>query len=323
MRSATHNPERRQAAVGICLIAGLAAACFTAVPRCVVATERQVDDVYAAKARGEIDIDVSAGTVRVIGEPRLDIAVNGRLGTDVVAWDVFQEDRYARFRAVPPSPPGEGSADLDVDLVFRVPEGSTVNLRSIEGRLEIENVRGPVAVHTATASTRLRGAPRKVDVTTVAGAVDAMLETPDVEIKSVSGSVSVAGRIENLIAETVDTPLVVDADIVVEGFLRSVTGSVRLNGNLESTARLRVETSSGAVHLNLPADLAGTFQVETSTGDLHRPEPAATTETGPDPIALQDVRGRRHAAWAIGSAPRRVDVRTLDGDVTIAPGEAK
>lgn len=276
-----------------------------------------VDAVYAAKERGEIDIEVSAGRVQVLGEARDDIEVRGMLGTDVVSWDVFQDGRYARFQAVPPEPPGDAPADLAVDLIFRVPAGTSLNLRSIEGELEVDGIEGHVTVHTATASTRLRGTPRRAEVTSVAGAVDAELVTPDVELKSVSGAVTVGGRIESLIAETVDTPLFVDAEIVAEALLRSVTGNVRMTGRLEDTARLRVETASGAVHLALPADLPGRYRIETSTGELR------TDEAGGARPGLHAVRGRRLAEWSIGSEPRQVEVRTVDGNVDFTAPEAQ
>ena len=273
-----------------------------------------VDAVYPAKERGEVEIQVSAGTIRVIGEARRDIAVSGRLGSDVAAWDVFHEGRFARFHAVPPGGVADGSLDLAVDLELRIPLGNSVRLQSMEGRNLIENVTGTVTVSAATAEIIVRGAPRRVDVTTVSGPIEVEIESPDAVLKSVSGPIDVGGRIEHLIAETVDTELRVEAAIRTEALLRSVVGEVRFDGELEETARLKVETSSADAYVRLPAKPTGSFRVETSGGALHG-------RLGDEDVpALRAERGRRISAWTRGDAPRQVAVRTVDGDIHLQTG---
>ena len=268
---------------------------------------KKIDRTFDAKKRGEIDIRISAGTLRIIGQDRSTAQVVGQLGADVERLESFVDGRYLRFVTHPPSDPPQSSRALNSELVLYLPQGSDVSLETIEADVEIEGIHGRIQVKNGAGALVIRGAPRRIDATSVTGDLTVDVTCPDVELKTVTGEVTVEGKIENLIAETVETPLVSRAEVEVEGLLSTVTGQIRFSGQTATTARIRVRSSSGDVHLALPSEITGTFSLNSDRGDL-------SNAFGP---AWLEKAGRLSAEWQTGDSPRRFEIETFDGDIRL------
>lgn len=268
---------------------------------------REIDRTFDAKDRGEIDIRISAGSLRIVGQDRDTARVVGRLGADVERFETFVDGRYLRFVAHPPSAPPEAARALHSELVLYLPWGSDVSLETMEAGVEIEDLRGRIRVQSGAGDVLIRGEPRRIDATSVTGDLGVDVGCPDVELKTITGEVSIAGKIESLIAETVESPLISRAEIEVEGLLSTVTGRIQFEGSAAPTARLRFRSSSGAVHLRLDPEITGTFSLGSDRGDL-------TNALGP---SWSPKAGRLSAQWQRGDSPRLFEIETFDGDIRL------
>ncbi len=268
---------------------------------------REIDRTLPAKTRGEIDVRISAGSLRIVGEDRDTARVVGRLGADVERLESFVDGRYLRFVTHPPSDPPEGPRALDSELVLYLPKGSDVSLETMEAKIEITDIRGRVRIQSGAGDLVIRGEPRRIDATSVTGDLTVDVACPDVELKTVTGAVDIAGKIESLIAETVESPLVSRADIEVEGLLSTVTGRIQFEGSPASTARLRFRSSSGAVDLHLDPEITGSFSLSSDRGRL-------TNALGP---GWSSKPGRLSAQWQRGDSPRHFEIETFDGDIRL------
>lgn len=272
----------------------------------------RIQRTVTAKSKGEIDIRVSAGRLTLVGEPRSDAEIQGSLGADVRELRILKDERYLRFHTVAPPAPHASPLNLDSHLTLRAPEGSSLNIEMMAGELRVEGFLGTVTVRSGSAQTDVLGSPRRLQITTITGDIGVAVDTPDAELKTVSGTLRADGRFDSLAAETVSSPLYVSAVIGVEGRLRSVTGNVTLNKEPATTARVRFETSSGPVHLGIPPNLKGRFDFDTSAEQPTPPAPG---------ITWNPQAGRHLARWGSGEAPRHISVRTFDGPIRFTSGD--
>lgn len=233
--------------------------------------DRAVAHRLEIKPLGEVELDIAAGRVHIVGGEGSHLEVEGRIGDDLVGLWLSQEGRWTLLRAEPPAGVVDISQqplDLEVELEIRLPAGSALKIRTVEATLELEAVRGRIEIETVTGRTRVEGQPRELRIEGIAGSVDLAVASPKVVARTISGPVVVRGSVTDLEAETVDAPLRVEATVGVEGFLRTVTGELVFAGELATTARLRTRASSGATRLELDPRQPADVHVETVSGTL-------------------------------------------------------
>ena len=150
---------------------------------------------------------------------------------------------------------------IDVRYQVRVPSSAAVTLTTVNGRVEVSGVTGPVALETVNGGIEARRIPGLTKAETVNGSVTlelAGLPGPGVQIDTVNGSVTVSLPTTAPADVSVRT---VNGGITVGGFGQVQDGERRrrhyegkLNGGGPT---LRVETVNGAVRVS-GADAAAT-----------------------------------------------------------------
>lgn len=266
----------------------------------------EVDRLLPAKPRGEVEIEVAAGSLRVVGEDRSDVAVRGTLGDGASGLDTDVDGRWIRLVVAAPRPEVDGAPGPRSDLEVRVPFGNAVTVKTFSADVAVEGVSGELSLETASGGVTVDGSPRAATVRTVSGAVSLDVSSAVVRIDNVSGPVTVAGDIEDLAAEIVDGSLAVSARIRNEARLGSVVGDVGFEGTLDPVARLRVEGSTADLELALPEHVE--VAVEAVGGVLE-------SEGGPSFTAERGERLRREHTFGDGGPI--VAVSTFGGRVRL------
>jgi DUF4097 and DUF4098 domain-containing protein YvlB len=250
-----------------------------------------------------VEIVNTAGSVVVTGWDRDEIRITGTLGAGTEELAVEGGRERTRIRVVLPR---NGRNVKGSDLEIRVPAGKDVTVRTVSADVGIRGIEGAAAAQTTSGDVEIEGRPREVRASSTSGDVEVEVPaTGRVRVSSTSGDVRVGGSVrENVSAESVSGDVVVraatpevrakavsgdlllsgvdgrvsastvsgDAEIrdsrIQYGSFETVSGNLRLQGELVRGAALDLQSHSGDVELILPADLSSEVEAKTFSGEI-------------------------------------------------------
>ena len=283
----------------------IVAALIAAAPA-VAAAQSRVQQSRPAPPDGVVQIENSAGSVRVIGWDRAEVAVSGALGPGAEGLSLRGDKRYTHVEVETEGNPHGVHSDLEV----RVPAGSDVTIESFGATIDVSGVQGQVSAETVNSDVRVTGAARSVRAESVNGTVTVTGTTGRVQAESVNGGVTVRGGGGEVDASTVNGPLTVGGSSFSRAALETVNGKLLFDGGLAAGASLGAETVSGEVELVLPAGTAADFSVSTFSGDVHN-------EFGPAARRTSRYTTEKDLTFSTGGGGANVTVETLSGSITL------
>ena len=176
-----------------------------------------------------------------------------------------------------------------VDFEVTVPEECAVDAETVSGDLSLAGVRGPLELQTVSGDVSIADAQGPL------------------RLKSVSGDVSCERYVGHVDGNTVSGDVTFESARIRSSELHTVSGDIEVRGALESGRDHRFRTISGDVDLDLcDADLNIDFR--TASGDLEAE------------IATRVTRlGRKEYQIQLGAGSGRAYVKTVSGDLTVAP----
>lgn len=176
-----------------------------------------------------------------------------------------------------------------VDFEITVPEECSIDAETVSGDLSLTGVRGPLELQSVSGD---------VGITDVQGPL---------RLKSVSGDVSCERYVGHVDGNTVSGDVTFDGARIRSSELHTVSGDIEVKGTLEPGREHRFRTISGDVELDLcDPDLSVDFR--TASGDLEAESATRVTR-----------EGRKEYRIQLGGGNGRVHVKTVSGDLTIAP----
>ena len=229
--------------------------------------------------------------------------------------DVRTEHRPSFFR----------DNDVSVDYTVVVPEGASVELKSISGYVKVTGVKGSVRAQSISGNVTAAGTPRVELAKTVSGDVDLTGVSYDgnLSASSISGSI----RATSLKAKSLDVSTVSGdvalRDVSCERFnARSISGNIEYSGALDRNGRYEANSHSGSVRFTLAGTTGFELNAASFSGSVRSDFPLTVGgERNPD---IRLGRGRRsgpgseslQATFGDGSA--RLDLHTFSGGIVIA-----
>lgn len=287
----------------------VAATCLILVPflaGCVVHvdsggfTARQ-EQRFTIEGQPSIDLDTFDGAIEVQAwdRPEVLVRVESRASSrpllESIDVDMQQDGRQVRVKV---SVPESGSWELhtgiarSAKLVASVPVDSQVRLRSGDGSVRVERVRGRVEARTEDG----RIVMREVAGDIVADSGDGSVQMEDVDgrctVSTRDGSVLVTGRLRGLKASSGDGSVTIKA---AEGSAVSDDW--------------QVETSDGGIVLALPDVIDARLDARTSDGRI--------TLNGYPDLPIEREGSGRSLQTVFGSGAGQVRLRTGDGSITL------
>jgi DUF4097 and DUF4098 domain-containing protein YvlB len=272
------------------------------------ADERHIEQQLAADPHGVVEISDIAGTVDVEGWDQPQVAINGDVpgGNDV---DVKSE--HGR-----------------ITITVRFPSMS-FNTRGVDLRVKVPRT-GEVDVTTVSADINSRGITGQQRLKAVSGSVRADIAQSDVEVKTVSGDVTLRGdgksaglhlasisgtiRLEHtsgdVEASTTSGGINLALDSGRSVRMRTVSGSVSFRGKLTKDADFDAQTVSGPVKMRADSDNGYEYDVTTFSGDIgncFNAKAEKTSRYGP---------GER-LSGSLGNGSGHVRLKTMSGDIEL------
>jgi hypothetical protein len=255
------------------VITMLLASCLASVAR---ADDEHFEKKVAADPHGTVEISNVTGKVDVIAWDNSEVEVRAELdGAEHVDVESDHGRTSIKVRSPggvmpePPEPPEPGEPARsprppappraphgfygggNADLVVHVPRNSEVSVTALSSDVRATDVAGPLRVRT------------------VSGNVNADVFQNDVEVKTVSGSISLKGKGTGaggqMRLQTISGGITVDHG---SGSLEATTVSGDLKAALESTRNVRIHTTSGSGRLSAKLLKGAIVEAETVSGDL-------------------------------------------------------
>lgn len=274
------------------------------------ARAEDIEKSAQADPRGEVSITNVAGEVQVTGWDRNEVHVKADLSDGVQRLEFKTSGARTIIEVVLPRGRSfQGSSDL----IVQVPRNSSLVTNTVSADQTIKDVRG---------TQRLQA---------VSGMIQTELWNEDLELKNVSGEVTVRGHngkgVLRVITVSGDIRL---QDIGPEMDLNTVTGDMQVrvaelsrarikttNGDLElratsltRDARIDAEGINGDLRFRFRGALDAEFDIETFNGEIDNcfgPKPHRTREYGPG-NALH---------FKQGNGDGRIRIKALNGTVEI------
>jgi hypothetical protein len=275
------------------------------LPACVLhraeesATERFRFDV---SGRAGIEVEIDRGSIEIRGVTGDEVAVVVTKLARAVSEEAAaaslerlrvradQEGDTVRVRVTREGRWEQSHGTLRSDVEIRVPRSSDLRLATVDGRIEIRDVKGEVEAETADGRIRLKDVEGTVRVQTADGSIVGERLGGNFDVRSTDGRIKLAGAFEALRAVSSDGSITVEC---VEP--------------IPLTHDWMLRTSDGSITVRLPSDFSAELDASTSDGhienDLH--------------VANAKVTSSR-LSGTLGGGGKLVLIKTFDGRVRLS-----
>jgi len=272
-----------------------------------VSAQRTLDERHAAPPRGAVRIHLYAGSLRVAGWDRDSIVVTGTAherGMD--RFYIGVGEGGSKLGLWPQGSDSLPPSTLDV----RVPQGSSVWIKTVDASIVVEAVRGGVDLYSVSGDIDVAGEPRELFAESMSGSIAARVQTRVARLKTASGALELRGRVDDAFTQTVSGVTLIHGGAIAQGRFESVDGGIRYDGAVARSARLDFVNHGGPVELRLPKDAAAELILNTFDGVITNALKARLVQTG------RGFKGSDHVATLNGGGAH-ITVRTFKGPITL------
>ena len=142
-----------------------------------------------------------------------------------------------------------------VDYTVRVPHSSNLELKGVEGSIQVDHVQGTLDLHTVSGSTTLQDLGGQIGAVAVNGSIHAVRLEGSAKLETVNGSIEVEdSQLETLKTETVNGRITVQVSPNASGYaLNTVNGGCHLVLPPDLSARVSVRGVNVKVDCNVLA----------------------------------------------------------------------
>jgi len=247
----------------------LAALLTLAMGAGAAAAQVQIDKRRPASPAGQVRIDDSFGSIKVIGTDGKEVAVSGRLaaGAEGLEFDGDRQEISIDVRTPEAWSYGsEDDTDYRSDLEVRVPKGSSIEVRSLNASITITGVDGTVNAETVNGNISISGNPKSAQVNGVTGKIEISAASAEMQVENVSGPVILKGAARGAEVTTTSGSIDVAGRDLERVELKSTAGDIRFEGSFKGDGGVSIENFSGNVQLVVPAEAAARFKLSTFSG---------------------------------------------------------
>ena len=296
------------------LVAGaVAALALAALP---ARTDGQQRETRVAQLDRDAEFRIwnPAGSVHVIGWDKDSVRVDADL--DAAAGSAFLFGAGGAGGKL--STGDDGGAAGVARLTVRVPRGASVWIKTSSASIIVNGVTGAIDAYAVTGNVTIASpSAASVYAESLGGRVHVTGQARVVRLRTGRGSVEFSGRTPDLSVRTVSGSVFARAAGIERGTIESVGGRVHLGVSLRRGGTLEVLTHDGDVDLTLPARAPVRWLLSTVSGDVRVVDPLPRAERGDDETIV--VGGARRGLDLPRSAPggAAIELRTFSGSITL------
>jgi len=278
----------------------------------VIEGGKSVNETRNAKPDGEVRVDNLAGSVKVRGWDKNEVRVTGTLGDLVEKLEITSDDSGISIRVILPHHVNGGDCGECADLEIEVPAASRLEVSTVSADIEAKDLTGSEQLGTVSGSLILDYAATRVDVRSVSGdvTVAGSAKNAHVTATSVSGTVRVTGMDGALHAESVSGDVKAGNNRLTGLEMSSTSGNLTYQGGVLKGGDYEFHNVSGDVVLNFGASPSAHFDVSSFSGDIDN-------SFGPRATRVSKYSPGMELHFTSGSGDAMVSARSLSGDIHI------
>ena len=268
-----------------------------------------INKLTAADPAGTVEVSNTSGSVVITAWDRNEVEVTGELGKGAERIDFTKGDKVTRIKVVLPD--RTYSAE-DTDLIVRVPVASTLSVNTVTADTTVKGVRGPQRLQSVSGNLDTEASGEDIECRTVSGDVDIAGSGRKslVSITTVSGDATATRLAGEVNGSTVSGNLTLGVGETTRSRLRSTSGDLTLQGSLAADARLDIESISGDVQVDLVGQTGADFDVASFSGEIRNC-------FGPRPVRTDEYAPGKEWRHQDGDGGARVRIKTLSGDISV------
>ncbi len=271
-----------------------------------------INESHPLDPRGRVDISNVKGRIQVRTWDRPEVKITGTLGAGVEKLEIDGGGEHLNVSVHYPNGSGWGERRSEpTDLQLMVPLRADIEIDSVSADVDVEGVAaGSLSIEAVSGQVVAIGAPRSADISSVSGDVRLTLNSPEVDAQTVSGSLTLNGRLNGEVTvESVsgNVNVAVKDERLREFKANTVSGDLRVSTGVAPKAEFHMETVSGNVLLIVPKNLSAEVRGETFSGDLRAP--GVKVDRGVGPGASFQTR--------YGGGDGDISLETFSGDAEI------
>jgi DUF4097 and DUF4098 domain-containing protein YvlB len=268
-----------------------------------------INERIAADPAGQVEISNISGLVDVTAWARNEVEVTGELGKGAERLEISRTGNVVRVKVILPS---KSSRAESSELFVKLPAGSSLAINTVSADIGVRGLRGSQRLQSVSGNLRTEAAAEDVECKTVSGDVNiaGSGQRALLTVTTVSGDAAVTKVAGEVNGNTVSGDFTVAMGEASRSRLRSTSGNLGLTGKLAADARLDIESISGDVRLDLAGPVGAEFDVSSFNGQIRNC-------FGPDPVRTSEYAPGRELRFREGSGAARVRIKTLNGDISV------
>lgn len=256
------------------------------VMACPALAGTPINESHRLDPRGRVDISNVKGRIQVRTWDRPEVKITGTLGAGVEKLEIDGGGEHLNVSVRYPNGNGWGDNRSEpTDLQLIVPLRADLDIEAVSADVDVEGVAaGSLSIEAVSGQVVAIGAPRSADISSVSGDVRLTLNSPEVDAQTVSGSLTLNGRLSGEVTvESVsgNVNVTVRDERLREFKANTVSGNLRASTGVAPKAEFHMETVSGNVLLIVPSNLSAEVRGETFSGDLRAPGVKIERKIGP------------------------------------------
>jgi DUF4097 and DUF4098 domain-containing protein YvlB len=259
-----------------------------------------------------VDVENVQGRVDVTAWDRNEVELVAVIESDKDQLEYEATDQQVRIKVSRPDRKYRHDEDEDAILTLRVPKGARLAVDTVSADIRIAGVRGEQRIGTVSGTLDTQAYDEAVDVRAVSGdiTVAGTGGKAVVRSESVSGSTAVEGIRGSYEGKVVSGEIRATVAAASRLRLGAVSGDIAVTSDLTPDARVDMESISGEIGLIVKPPVNAEFEIESFSGDIEScfgGKARATSKYGPG----SELRMTQ------GNGGARVHLQTLSGDISV------
>lgn len=240
-------------------------AAFCAVP---AAAQTAIKQSHPLARGGRVELENIAGSIRVRGWGRDEVALTGSLGEG----QRLQVDESANRLQCEVIYPRNSRNSKGAELELRVPRGAVLQVDAVSAAVDVDQVDlARLRLKSVSGDVIAAGRAKEAQLETVGGALRSTLSSGRTTLGTVSGQLNAPTGASGAVAvESVSGDIRIGAGKVSRLRAQSVSGTTAVTvAGLAPGGSMAAESVSGTITLEVPRSLSPALDVDIFSGDIH------------------------------------------------------
>ncbi|QBH00539.1 DUF4097 family beta strand repeat-containing protein [Xanthomonas oryzae] len=240
-------------------------AAFCAVP---AAAQTAIKQSHPLARGGRVELENIAGSIRVRGWGRDEVALTGSLGEG----QRLQVDESANRLQCEVIYPRNSRNSKGAELELRVPRGAVLQVDAVSAAVDVDQVDlARLRLKSVSGDVIAAGRAKEAQLETVGGALRSTLSSGRTTLGTVSGQLNAPTGASGAVAvESVSGDIRIGAGKVSRLRAQSVSGTTAVTvAGLAPGGSMAAESVSGTITLEVPRSLSAALDVDIFSGDIH------------------------------------------------------